>query len=117
MIKKSVGITVFSLLAAASMAWLPVAAADNPNDCDQQPPEQVQQCKEKQAKGIVDDVLNNANRGNNQQPNSGQDRNKPLTGGAWMYVNGVLTCVPNGAVFRNNERLDSYIPPNGDPRC
>lgn len=117
---KSRASTLFFALTAAALLVTPVAGADNPQDCDQLPPDQVQQCQQKKAAGIADDVLNNANRGNGQQPQqpaNGPDRNKPLTGGAWMYVNGVLTCVPNGAVFRNNERLDSYFPPSGDPRC
>jgi hypothetical protein len=116
MVKNSIVIRVFSLLAAASVAWSPIAGADDPTDCDQLPPEKVQQCQQKKAAGIVDDVLNNANRANGQQPANGPDRNQRI-GGAWMTVNGVLTCVPNGATFRNNERVESVLPPNGDPRC
>jgi hypothetical protein len=73
-------------------------------------------CQQKKAAGIVDDVLNNANRANGQQPANGPDRNQRI-GGAWMTVNGVLTCVPSRATFRNNERVESVLPPNGDPRC
>jgi hypothetical protein len=118
MVKNSVVVTVFSLLAASLVAWTPIAGADDPKDCDQLPPDQVQQCQQKKAAGIVDDALNQAGRaGNGQQPANDPDRNRGLTGGGWMTVNGVLTCVPNGAVFSHNERVESVLPPNGDPRC
>ena len=108
---------IFALIGATAMVWAPAAAADDPTDCDRLPPDQVQQCQQKKAAGIANDVLDNANRANGRQPSNGPDRNQRV-GGAWMTVNGVLTCVPNGAVFRNNERLESvFPPPNGDPRC
>jgi hypothetical protein len=109
--------TTLSLAAVAFMVCSPFASADDPTDCDQLPPDQAQQCKLKQGKQITDEILDNAGRApNGQRPGNQPGRNQ-LIGGAWMTVNGVLTCVPNGAVFSHNERVESARPPNGDPRC
>jgi hypothetical protein len=120
MLKKSAAIKVCSLLAAAFVIWTPVAGADDPNDPNGtgQQDDQNKKTKDPNA-SIAQDILDQANKASNgqgQQPANGPDRNQRI-GGGWMTVNGVLTCVPNGATFRNNERVESVLPPNGDPRC
>ena len=113
----SLVIKTLTLAAIALVVCSPVASADDPTDCDQLSPDQAQQCKLKQGKQITDEILDNAGRASNgQRPADGPEHNQRI-GGAWMTVNGVLTCVPNGAVFSHNERVESARPPNGDPRC
>jgi uncharacterized protein (DUF3084 family) len=55
-----------SALAAAAMAlllWAPIAGADDPPDCDQLPPEQVEQCQQQKALGIANQAKDEAKDG------------------------------------------------------
>jgi len=124
MLRNSVALKAFSVAVGAVLAFTPIAYADDPAD-DTNGQQQDDQNKKDKDPGasIAKDILDKAGQAANgpgQQPASGPDRNNGAPrgiGGALMLVNGVVTCVPNGATFRNNERVESYFPPNGDPRC
>ncbi len=124
MLMNSVVVKAFSVAVGVVLAVMPVANADDPADDSggQQQDDQNKQDKTPGAsiaKDIIDKTAQPAN-GPGQPPAGGPDRNSGTprgVGGALMRINGVVTCVPNGATFRNNERVESYLPPNGNPRC
>ncbi len=48
--------TALAAGAGALLLWAPIAGADDPPDCDQLPPEQVQQCQQQKALGIANEA-------------------------------------------------------------
>lgn len=86
--------------AAALLLWTPVAGADDPNDCDQLPPEKVQQCQQEKGLAIANRAIDESKQGADQaqkQLQQQQDpRNKPISQVGFLYlVNGVPTCFHN----------------------
>lgn len=81
--------------ACAAMAFAPIAAADDP-PCEQRPPDQQEQCQQKQGAGIANQVIDQAVDG--VKPFIDPDTGKPNAGqsGLRVLINGVDTCLPVG---------------------
>lgn len=84
---------------AALLLWTPIADADDPTDCDQLPPDQVQQCQQAKGAAIANRAVDEAKRGADQAQKQLQQqdaKNKPISQVGYLYlVNGVPTCFHN----------------------
>ena len=95
-------VLVPALGAAAVLGLAPIASADDPQSCDQLPPDQQQQCQQQQATGIVNQVTDNVQQGVQQWQRGMQRPNDPNTGkpftgkGIHLILGGVETCWPAG---------------------
>ena len=55
--------SALAAIATAVLFWAPIASADNPPDCDQLPPDQVQQCQQQKGAGIANEAIDDAKDG------------------------------------------------------
>lgn len=124
-VKVSIG-----LVACAFLGCAPTGAADPPLMCDDQAPEQQQQCQDQPDAGagiaqqVIDNAnqgLNQANQGLNQANQANQGLNGPTDGkhgeGLHLLLDGVPTCVPVGQPISSlvHQEADPAWPAHG--RC
>ena len=84
-----------ALISATAVLLLltPVAGADDPNDCDQLPPDQVQQCQQQKAAGIANQAIDQAKDGADKAKRAADQGQKAIDlsdKNCWL-VNGVPT--------------------------
>jgi hypothetical protein len=98
--------SAFAAGAAALLLWAPIASADDPPDCDQLPPDQVQQCQQQKDAAIANRAVDEAKQGADQakkaadqaqkQQQQQDPRNKPISQvGATYILNGAPICLHN----------------------